>query len=531
MEGPAIRTTLGSVALALVYYATARAGLSVATVGHSVTLVWPPTGLAIGVLLMAGMRFWPGVALGAFLVNVTTPGVPFLAATGMACGNTLEAALATWLLLRSGFDPALRRVPDVLRLFTLGALVSALPSALIGSLSLLGGGVIGPAQLPSALRSWWVGDLMGALIVAPAIWSVRGLRGEGWPRKRRLLEAVAVAIAVIGVTALVFNRRVGGQAGPNYLRSYCIFPVLLWAALRFESRGAAWANFGVSVLAIAATLRGLGPYALGSPGENLLTLQIFMGIAVLTSQVIASAAAERSDAIRAREDFISIASHELRTPLTPLMLQIDRLRRRLARGQLAVADLSRIEMSLQRQADRLTGLVDILLDVTRLRSGRMALDREPLDLVALARETVDSLSEEIERAGCPVSIDGPRPVLGRWDRTRLQQAITNLVGNAVKYGAGAAIAVNISGDDGTARLVVRDEGPGIAFPDQSRLFRRFARLPSARGRAGGLGLGLYITREILEAHGGSIHLDSRPGHGASFTCVIPVATPAPATPA
>src|SRR5438270_364573 len=123
MEAPAIRTTLGSVALALVYYATARAGLTVATVGHSVTLVWPPTGLAIGVLLMAGMRFWPGVALGAFLVNVTTPGVPFLAASGMALGNTLEAALATWLLLRSGFDPALRRVPDVLRLFTLGALV------------------------------------------------------------------------------------------------------------------------------------------------------------------------------------------------------------------------------------------------------------------------------------------------------------------------------------------------------------------------------------------------------------------------
>src|SRR3954470_6299590 len=136
MERPAIRTTIGSIVLALVYFATARAGLTVATVGHSVTLVWPPTGLAVGVLVTAGMRLWPGVALGAFLVNATTPGVPVLAAAGMAAGNTCEAALATWLLLRSGFDPALRRVPDVLRLFALGALVSALPGALIGSLSL-----------------------------------------------------------------------------------------------------------------------------------------------------------------------------------------------------------------------------------------------------------------------------------------------------------------------------------------------------------------------------------------------------------
>jgi signal transduction histidine kinase len=303
--------------------------------------------------------------------------------------------------------------------------------------------------------------------------------------------------------------------------------VLLWAAVRFESRGAALANFAVSLVAIGATIRGLGPYALGSTGESLLTLQIFMGIAVLTSQVIASAAAERSDAIRAREDFISIASHELRTPLTPLMLQIDRLRRRLARGQLATAELSGIEVSLQRQADRLTGLVDILLDVTRLRTGRMALDREPLDLAALTRETVDGLSEEAERATCAITIEAPHPVQGHWDRTRLQQAITNLVSNAIKYAPGTAVVVSVRGDDHDASLVVRDGGPGIAFRDQSRLFRRFARLPSARGRAGGLGLGLYITREILEAHGGSIQLESRPAQGATFTCVIPIAAPAP----
>jgi signal transduction histidine kinase len=151
----------------------------------------------------------------------------------------------------------------------------------------------------------------------------------------------------------------------------------------------------------------------------------------------------------------------------------------------------------------------------------MPLDRELLDLAVLARETVEGVTEELARARCTVTVEAPAPVLGSWDRTRLQQALTNLLTNAAKYGGGAPVLVSVDATDGEARLVVADRGPGIAFEQQSRLFRRFARLPSTRTRPGGLGLGLYITREILEAHGGSIRIESRPGHGSSFVCSLP----------
>jgi signal transduction histidine kinase len=512
----------GVLLLGVVYLVTARAGLRLASVQHSVTLVWPPSGLALAVLLSVSPRLWPGIALGAFVVNVTTPGVPIASAVAMAAGNTAEALLGVALLRRAHFDPALRRVPDLFRLVTLAGLVSAMPSALVGTVALRLGGVISTAQMPLSLRVWWLGDLMGILIVAPLLWSLRGLRAyRPRPRPVRVVEAAALAAVFLFLTSAIFALP-PGDVGRGYLRSYVVFPPLLWAALRFPMPGPVLANFALAGLAIWRTVHGRGPFALTSPAEALVNLQIFMGIAVVTSLVLAAAAAERADAIQAREDFISIASHELRTPLTPLALQIERMRRRLARGDSSPDGMDEIQMSLQRQANRLTGLVDILLDITRLRSGRMSLERESVDLAVLARETVEALADELGRAGCEVTVEAPRPVVGRWDRTRLQQAVTNLLTNAAKYGAGAPVTVAVASEGDQARLVVSDRGPGIAFAEQARLFRRFARLPSSRSRAGGLGLGLYITREIVEAHGGSIRLESRPGEGASFICTLPV---------
>jgi signal transduction histidine kinase len=530
MGGPGLARVisyLGPLALAVVYFVTARAGLTLATVGHSVSLVWPPSGLAIAALQLGGMRLWPGVTLAALAVNATTPGVPLATAAAMAAGNTAEALLATWLLRRSHFDPAIRRVPDVFRLVGLAGLLSTGVAAVIGTLSLRVGGVISTAEVPLALRVWWIGDLMGVLIVAPLLWTARGLSSR--PNPWRVLEAALLAAGLLTLTSAVF-RLPQSLIGQGYLRSYVVFPALLWAALRFEARGAAWANFAVSAVAVWCTMHDTGPFALVSANEGLLNLQIFMAIAVLTSLALGAATAERSDAIRAREDFISIASHELRTPLTPLTLQIDRLGRRLAAGKDSRDDLSAIQLSLQRQADRLTGLVDILLDITRLRTGRMTLDPQRVDLAALARDTVDGLGEELARAHCTVSVEAPHPVHGSWDRTRLQQAVTNLLTNAAKYASGAPVAVSVTREGAEARLVVADRGPGIPFDEQARLFRRFARLPSTRPRAGGLGLGLYITREILEAHGGSIRLESRPGAGASFICTLPVPGRAAAEP-
>jgi signal transduction histidine kinase len=286
----------------------------------------------------------------------------------------------------------------------------------------------------------------------------------------------------------------------------------------------------VSVVAVWATVHQLGPFARPSLSDSLLLLQTFMAMMVLTALVLGAAAAERDDAVQAREDFISIASHELRTPLTPLTLQLDRLRRMLSRKELGAAELGKLQASLDRQAVRLTTLVEILLDVTRLRAGPMKLRRELVDLSALARDTVEGLADHLRLARTEVNLEADSPIEGLWDRVRVQQAMTNLLTNAIKYGDGKPISVRVSRDQGgrRAQIVVQDQGPGIEKRDQARLFKRFERLASQGANAGGgLGLGLYITRQIVEAHGGTVRLESRPGGGATFICALPLT---PSTP-
>jgi len=257
-----------------------------------------------------------------------------------------------------------------------------------------------------------------------------------------------------------------------------------------------------------------------------------MAMMVLTVLVLAAAGAERADAVQAREDFISIASHELRTPLTPLTLQLDRLRRMVSRNELGVPEVTKLQASLERQTARLTTLVDILLDVTRLRVGPMRLKREKVDLSALARETVDGLADHLRLARSELTLETTGPIEGLWDRVRVQQAITNLLTNAIKYGEGKPIRVSVGRDEAgkRAQIMVKDQGPGIGKRDQARLWKRFQRLPAASTATGGLGLGLYITRQIIEAHGGTVRLDSRPGAGATFTCALPLTTSATEAP-
>jgi signal transduction histidine kinase len=507
--------------LAVVYFITARAGLSLATVGKSVTLVWPPTGLALAILLMHGRFLWPGVALGAFAVNALTPGVPVPVAAGIALGNTAEALLGVTLLRQLRFDPSLRRVSDVLRLVGLAGIIGSLASALVGTFSLWAGGVLPPDRLIASLRVWWIGDLMGVVIVAPLLLSARGWLDQ-LPSRRRLLEVLALAISTGAMGYLVFHHPVGEV---HYPPPYTLFPLLLWAALRLGPRGAAWVNLGLAVIAVWATVHRLGPFARPTLDLSLLFLQTFMATAALLSLTLGAAAAERADAVQAREDFISIASHELRTPLTPLTLQLDRLRRLLARGAVDHDELSKLQASLERQTTRLTALVEILLDVTRLRRGPMALRRELVDLAELAREAAEGVADQRALSRSELTIEAA-PVEGAWDRVRIQQAITNLLMNAIKYGEGKPISVVVARDGESARIAISDRGPGISPRDQARLFKRFERVRSAEGNAGGgLGLGLYITRQIVEAHGGTVRVDSRPGAGATFTCTLPLVAP------
>lgn len=225
---------------------------------------------------------------------------------------------------------------------------------------------------------------------------------------------------------------------------------------------------------------------------------------------------EAQDAIHFRDEFLSIASHELNTPLTPLKLQLGTLRRHTHTPEKTAAKLEIAE----RQVDRLTNLVRQLLDVSRITAGRLELEREHFDLRAVVQDVTARLEEQLARSGARVAITPGPPVLGFWDRLRMDQIATNLVSNAVKYGDGKPVEVEVSTRAGIARLAVSDHGIGIAADHQARIFGRFERAVSSRN-FGGFGLGLWIVRQIVEASGGTIAVASTPGLGSTFTVELP----------
>ncbi|MFY0526898.1 ATP-binding protein [Archangium gephyra] len=229
---------------------------------------------------------------------------------------------------------------------------------------------------------------------------------------------------------------------------------------------------------------------------------------------------EAQKAIGLRDGFLQVAAHELRTPVTALKLNVQALvgctRREEAWSERTVSRLK----GLERGASRLGVLVDELLDVSRITSGRLVLHPEELDLAELVREVAGQLRPEAERAGCALSVRVPGPVVSRWDRLRLEQVLSNLLSNALKYGAGHPVEVALSTSGERVHLRVRDEGIGIEPEVQERIFERFERAVSDRNY-GGLGMGLWITREIVTAMGGTIHVESAPRRGATFTVDLP----------
>ena len=228
--------------------------------------------------------------------------------------------------------------------------------------------------------------------------------------------------------------------------------------------------------------------------------------------------AQAQEAVRLRDEFLSIASHELRTPLTALRLQIQSMRGRLEQLDDKVA--SRIDRA-ERSSERLATLVDALLDVSRIATGRFSLTPARMDLGDLVHDVVDTFREQSAGANCTVSVEVKGPAVGNWDRMRIEQVVTNLLTNALKYAAGKPVRFTVGTEAGEAVLSIEDHGPGIPSGDLERIFGRFERAASFR-HYGGLGLGLYVAREIVEAHGGSVSAENRPGGGARFVVRLPL---------
>jgi diguanylate cyclase (GGDEF)-like protein/PAS domain S-box-containing protein len=290
--------------LAAIYFAAATLGLSLATTHSNVSLVWPPTGIALAALLLVGYRLWPGIALGAFLVNASTD-VSLATAAGIGVGNTLEALAGAYLLRRvARFWNSLERLQDALGFVALAAGLSTTVSATIGVTSLCLGAAAPWALYGSLWWQWWLGDAMGALAVAPVLltWGT-----EPWItwRPRQVAEAGILLVLLAAVSHSVFGGWFTQTEATNYPLAYVVFPFVIWAALRFGPRGAATATLVVSGITVTGTVRAFGPFLGRTPTESLVLLQTFMSVVAVTGLVLAAIITQRrrvEEALRQSEE-------------------------------------------------------------------------------------------------------------------------------------------------------------------------------------------------------------------------------------
>ncbi len=292
VEGAAVRAHLFThMALVCVaYYVAARLSLELSLVGGVVTPIWPPTGIAVVALLAVGLRAWPAITIAAFMVNLPIND-SVAAALLIAVGNTAAPVVAAWLLRRAGFRSQLDRLRDALALVFLGALVAMTVSASFGTTALLLDETITAGQVGSTWALWWAGDGTGVLVFAPLLLSLRGLRRLG---RLRSLEMALVIGAIAAVGYVVFRE----DRSPD---AYLVFPLLIWAAVRFRQLGAAMAAVTVVSVATSAAIDAVGPFAHQTFFRGALTLQVYNAVAALTSFVLAAVISERQNAVSALE--------------------------------------------------------------------------------------------------------------------------------------------------------------------------------------------------------------------------------------
>ena len=265
------RTAIAIVALAAVYFLAGKFGLSLATEHPSASAIWPPSGIALAALLLWDYRIWPGVFLGAFLVNITTES-SFATTLGIASGNTLGALVGAWLINHfANRRKVFERAKNIFKFVLLAALASTAVSATFGVTSLTLGGYAPWDRYGSIWFTWWLGDITGDLLIAPllVIWLT-----QPYPdlKPRRIFEAAGLLLSILSLGYIVFLS--GTARGLEYV---LILP-LLWAAFRYGQRGAVTAAFLTSAIALAGTVQGIGPFATAGPNEALLHLQGFMWI-------------------------------------------------------------------------------------------------------------------------------------------------------------------------------------------------------------------------------------------------------------
>jgi signal transduction histidine kinase len=524
----AVRTLAKLVGVAFAYWVAAHLSLGLALVHGQVTPVWPPTGIAVVALLVFGRRVWPAIFIAALAVNLPLGPTP-LGAAIIATGNTLAPLFATELLKLVDFHRAVDRLRDAAAMIVLAGLVGMSVSATLGTSVLVLSGAVSSDNFWSTWAVWWTGDAMGVLLVAPFLLSLMPSLDAPPLNLRSGAELVLLLVGIGLVTYVLFEDRLRLE--------YLVFPLIMVAAWRFRLRGAAPAALIASGIAIWTTVQGTGPFADESLLSKMVSLQVFNVCVALTSFVLASfvTAYKRQEqmslmyaaanaASEAKGAFLNVAAHELRTPITVLNGYLSML----ADGSLGQApeQWEKPLGVLMAKTFELDKIVEDLLDASRIDANRMVLEREVVDLRGIVDDAVERARPRAALIEATLSESlGSDLVLVDADERRIGRVLDNLINNGMSYSHRPAhVTVEVSAQGGKGVVKVKDVGIGIPADHAEAVFERFYRR-AGRGpdEVPGVGLGLYISRQVAQQHGGDLVVaSSAPGEGSIFALTLPL---------
>lgn len=544
--------------LALAYYLTARFGLQLQFEQTQATPVWPPTGIAIAMVFLAGYRVLPSIGVGALCANLADfqlkSGLSWMALLSahpaeascsllIAVGNTAEAWLAGLLLQRLLSEQFVSETLRAVLQFTGVVLGACAVSASVGVSSLAVLGFLPPERMPDVWLTWWVGDAVGAFILAPLlIWSIT----HGSQVYRELCSRDG--ILALGLTALAGGLCFlsWGQVVFFTSEAYLIMPLLMFVTLRYGTTLSLVSVLVVSAMAIWGTTHDSGPFVRPDPNVSLVLLQGFIGVVVISLMLLDALHRERQKAISALtllnanleglvqqrtgeleksnrelarsnkelDDFAYIASHDLKEPLRGVENQLAFL----------VEDYgSQLSPEVKQRLDRLPpilhhleNLIGTLLHYSRV--GRVDLAVTDVDLDQTLDEILKSLEGRIEQEKVEIRRPARFPVT-RCDQARIGELFRNLITNAIKYNDKPQRWIEIGCEAaacGPPVFYVRDNGIGIREQHLDRIFHIFKRLHAPGKFGGGTGAGMTICKKIVERHGGRIWVKSSPGEGSTF---------------
>ncbi|MDH2346930.1 MASE1 domain-containing protein [Bradyrhizobium sp. SSUT77] len=529
----------GLVAIGVIYFVLAKGGLTLASINPSATPIWPPTGVALAAVLLRGYWTWPAIFIAAMIANATTAG-SVATAIAIATGNTLEAIVGAYLVNRwsSGCNTFSR--PDSVAKFALICIVIATPiSASIGLTSLAAAGYIDRTDFVNAWVTWWLGDVTGALVIAPALVLWASSRYRAFSRNE-LLETVGVLATAAVVGLIAYSPLIAQTPSRDPLGFLAILP-MLWAALRRGPRDTATVALVLAGITIWGTLTGGGPFTTADLNASFLLVLMFL-ISITVPSLLLSAdvevrkkgeerlrraqielerkVAERTQELElanaAKSRFLAMASHDLRQPLHALGLFVAQLR--TGSGErirtIELVDATRKEMD---------EMLNSLLDMSRLDAGILIPTITEFPIARLLQKIETTFDQATRETGLRLRVRRSDAWV-RSDAMLLERILLNLVSNAVRYTLRGGIIVGCRRRGQMLRIEVWDSGSGIPEDQKQNIFGEFFQLAARdRNRYGSMGLGLAIVDRLRLLLNHPIDVASTVGRGSRFAILVPMA--------